>query len=69
VVFFILAAAHAIDEQAAFRIAKWCGVGLLTFYGFFASRLAGDGFWGALLRGLVAGLTGAFLIRLKALLH
>jgi hypothetical protein len=69
VVFFILAAAHAIEEGTAFTIAKWCGVGLLGSYGFAAARLAGDGLSAAALRGLAAGLIGAFLIALKALLH
>jgi hypothetical protein len=68
-VFFILAAAHAIEEDTAFTIAKWSGVGLLSFYGFCAARLAGDGLSASALRGLAVGLIGAFLIGLKALLH
>jgi hypothetical protein len=69
IVFFILAAAHAIEEPAAFTIAKWSGVGLIGFYGFSASRLAGEGRLTSALRALAAGLIGAFLIGLKALLH
>jgi hypothetical protein len=69
VVFFILAAAHAIEQETAFTIAKWSGVGLLGFYGFAAARLAGDGLSASALRGLAVGLIGAFLIALKALLH
>ena len=68
-VFFILAAAHAIEEDTAFTIAKWSGVGLLCFYGFSAARLAGDGLSASALRALAVGLIGAFLIGLKALLH
>jgi len=68
-VFFILAAAHTIEEDTAFTIAKWSGVGLLGCYGFAAARLAGDSPSASALRGLAAGLIGAFLIGLKALLH
>ena len=69
VVFFILAAAHAIGEDTAFTIAKWSGVGLIAFYGFCAARLAGDDLWASALRALAAALIGAFLIGLKALMH
>ena len=69
VVYFVLAAADVIDEETAFAIAKWSGVGLLSFYGFSAARLAGEGLSASALRGLAAGLIGAFLIGLKALLH
>jgi hypothetical protein len=69
IVFFIAAAAGAIDEASAFTIAEWSGVGLIGFYGLAAARLAGDGWPASLLRGLVAALIGVFLIGLKALLH
>jgi hypothetical protein len=69
VVFFVLAAAGAIDEGTAFTIAKWSGVGLIGFYGFWAARLAGEGVSASVLRALAAALIGAFLIALKALLH
>lgn len=68
-VFFVLAAAHAIEEHAAFTTAKWSGVGLLGFYGFGAARLAGDSLPASALRALGAALIGAFLLALKALLH
>jgi hypothetical protein len=69
VVFFVLAAAHAIEEDTAFTIAKWAGVGLIGFYGFSAARLAGESLPASALRALAVGLIGAFLIALKALLH
>jgi hypothetical protein len=69
VVFFVLAAAHAIEEDTAFTIAKWSGVGLICFYGFCAARLAGESLSASVLRALAVGLIGAFLIALKALLH
>jgi VIT1/CCC1 family predicted Fe2+/Mn2+ transporter len=67
--YFVLAAAHAIEERTAFTIAKWSGVGLLGLYGYAAARLSGDRRPTAVLRALAAGLIGAFLIGLKALLH
>jgi VIT1/CCC1 family predicted Fe2+/Mn2+ transporter len=69
VVFFILAAAHVIEEETAFTIAKWSGVGLIGFYGFSAARLAGEDLSSSALRSVAVGLIGAFLIGLKALLH
>ena len=68
-VFFVLAAAKAIEEDTAFTIAKWSGLGLIGFYGFWAARLAGDSLSGSALRALAVGLIGAFLIALKALVH
>lgn len=68
-VFFVLAAANAIEEDTAFTIAKWSGVGLIAFYGFRAARLAGDSVSASTLWALAAGLIGAFLIALKALVH
>jgi hypothetical protein len=69
IVFFIPAAAGAIEEPTAFTIAEWSGVGLIGCYGFAAARLAGDRWPASVLRALVAALIGAFLIGLKALLH
>ena len=68
-VFFLLAAVGAIDRDAAFAIAKWSGLGLITAYGFAAARLTGDTVLRSLLRAGVAGLIAAFLIAIKALLH
>jgi hypothetical protein len=68
-VFFVLAAAEAIEEETAFTIAKWSGLGLIVFYGFCAARLAGERVSASTLRALAAGLIGALLIALKALLH
>ncbi len=68
-VFFFLAAADVFEESTAFTVAKWSGLGLIGFYGLAAARLAGDDWPAATLRALAAGLIGAFLIGLKALLH
>jgi hypothetical protein len=68
-VFFILAAAQAIENGAAFTIAKWSGLGLIGFYGFCAARLAGESLRASALQAVAVSLIGAFLIALKALLH
>jgi hypothetical protein len=68
-VFFLLAAVGAIDDDAAFDIAKWSGLALIASYGFAAARLTGDTVIGALGRAALAGFIAAFLIVLKALLH
>ena len=40
-VFFVLSAVGLLDVGTAFSIAKWTGLGLVGFYGFWAARLAG----------------------------
>jgi hypothetical protein len=67
--FFVVAATGAIDTDTAFDLAKWCGLGLIGFYGFIAARLSGARLATALVKGLTAALIGAFLIGLKALVH
>ena len=69
VVFFILAAADVIEQDTAFTIAAWSGLGLISFYGFCAARLAGESPVFSVLQALGVGLIGAILIVLKAVLH
>ena len=40
-VFFVLAAAGAMEVDTAFDVAKWSGVGLIGFYGYSASAPGG----------------------------
>jgi hypothetical protein len=68
-VFFVIAALGAFEDDAAFALAKWSGLGLIAAYGFAAARLTGDPVLRSLFRALVAGMIGAFLIAIKALLH
>ena len=68
-VFFVLAAAGALELDTAFTIAKWSGLGLISFYGFLAGRLAGAGLWVSLLQALAVGVIGGALIAFKALIH
>lgn len=68
-VFFVLAAAGAMETTTAFRLATWSGVGLIGFYGFAAARLAGEDVGASLLQGLGAVLIGVAIIVVKALVH
>jgi hypothetical protein len=68
-VFFLLAAAGAMEIATAFTIAKWTGLGLIALYGYLAGRLAGRSLPASALHGLAVGLIGGFLIAFKALLH
>ena len=40
-VFFLLAALGFMEVETAFRLAKWTGLGLIGFYGYWAARFAG----------------------------
>jgi hypothetical protein len=68
-VFFLLSTLGVLDEDTAFTVAKWTGLGLIGFYGFWAARFAGATPHGALLKGAVVALIGAGLIVLKSLVH
>jgi hypothetical protein len=68
-VFFILAAAGAIQTHLAFTLSKWSGLGLICGYGFIAGRLAGSPTSRALVHAAAVGSIGGALIALKALLH
>lgn len=68
-IFFLLAAFGAFDVDAAFTIAKWSGLGMITAYGFIAARFTGATVLGSVRRAGIAGLIAAFLILIKALLH
>lgn len=69
VIFFVLAAVGLIGLDTAFSVAKWSGLGLIGFYGFWAARFAGARVAAAVLQGAAVALIGAGLILLKALLH
>jgi hypothetical protein len=68
-VFFVLSALGLLQVDTAFRIAKWTGLALIGFYGFWAARFAGAAPHRALLKGALVALIGAGLIALKALVH
>lgn len=68
-VFFVLAAAGLLQLHTAFTLAKWTGVGLISFYGFCAGRLAGNGVAASLLQAIAVGLIGSIVIVIKAIVH
>lgn len=68
-VFFLLAALGVFDDDAAFALAKWTGLGLIAFYGYCAERLGGGSHLAALLGAAIVAVVAAFLITFKALLH
>ncbi|WP_116450400.1 hypothetical protein [Blastococcus litoris] len=67
--FFVLSALGLMEVERAFSIAKWSGLGLIGFYGFWAARFAGAAPHRALLKGVLVALIGAGLIVLKSLVH
>ena len=58
-----------LEQDTAFTVAKWSGLGLISFYGFIGGRLAGAGFWFSVLQALAVSVIGGVLIAFKALLH
>jgi hypothetical protein len=69
VVFFLLAAAHAIALDTAFALAKWCGLGLIGFYGYWAARFSGAPVARALVQATLVAAVGGVVIAFKALIH
>ncbi|MGY1631121.1 hypothetical protein ACI784_05345 [Geodermatophilus sp. SYSU D01186] len=67
--FFLLSALGLFAVDTAFTIAKWTGLGLIGFYGYWAARFAGAAPHRALVKGALVALVGAGLIALKALVH
>jgi hypothetical protein len=67
--FFVLSALGLMQVETAFTVAKWTGLGLIGFYGYWAARFAGAAPHQALLRAVLVALIGAALIALKALVH
>ena len=59
----------SVQVDTAFTLAKWTGLGLIGFYGYWAARFAGAPVHRALVRGALVALVGGALIVLKSLLH
>src|SRR3954468_19444155 len=68
-VFFLLSALGLLTVDTALAIAKWTGLGLIGFYGFWAARLSGASSSQALVKGALVALIGVGLILLKSLVH
>jgi hypothetical protein len=68
-VFFVLAAAGVFDEDVAFTVSKWTGLGVIGAYGYAGARLSGASRAASLARAAGVALIGAFLIVLKSFVH
>jgi hypothetical protein len=67
--FFLLAVVGVLNEESAFTLAKWTGLGLLGLYGFVGARLSGAGIPAAVMQAAGVALIGAVLIAIKAVVH
>jgi hypothetical protein len=68
-VFFLFPLAGIGSVDGAFTVAKWTGLGLVAFYGFWAARFAGAPWLRAVLYAAGVAAVDAVLIALKAFLH
>jgi hypothetical protein len=68
-VFFLLAVADTLALDTAFSWAKWSGLGLIGFYGYWAARFAGAPIPRALAQAAVVAAVGGIVITFKALVH
>jgi hypothetical protein len=68
-VFFLLALVHLIELDTAFAIAKWSGLGLIGFYGYWAARFAGAPMPRALVQAALVAAVGGIVIVFKSLVH
>jgi hypothetical protein len=68
-VFFLLSALGLFEVETAFTVAKWSGLGLIGFYGYWAARFAGAATHRALFKAALVALVAAGLIALKAFVH
>ena len=68
-VFFLLSGVGVMEVETAFHFAKWSGLALTGFYGFWAARLSGLGLLAALAQAAAVAAIAAFLIGLKAVIH
>jgi hypothetical protein len=68
-VFFLAAAVGWLELGTAFALAKWVGLGLIGWYGYWAARLAGAPRPRALVQAVLVAAVGGALIAVKALLH
>jgi hypothetical protein len=67
--FFLLALLGVLEDDTAYTLAKWTGVGLIGVYGFAGARLSGSGLMKSLVQGMAVALIGVVLIVLKSLVH
>ena len=68
-VFFLLAILESVELDTAFALAKWTGLGLIGFYGYWAARFAGAPIVRALAQAALVAAVGGIVIAFKALVH
>jgi hypothetical protein len=68
-VFFLLAMADILELDTAFALAKWSGLGLIGFYGYWAARFAGAPVLRAVAQATVVAAVGGLVIAFKAVVH
>jgi hypothetical protein len=68
-VFFLLAWVDLLELDTALGIAKWTGLGLIGFYGYWAARFAGAPVPRALVQAAAVAAVGVVVIAFKALVH
>ena len=68
-VFFLLALVHLIELDTAFAIARWGGLALIGFYGYWAARFSGAPVPRALVQATLVAAVGGIVIVFKALVH
>jgi hypothetical protein len=68
-VFFLLAVVGVLELNTAFASARWSGLGLIGFYGYWAARFAGAPVPRALAQAAAVATIGALVIAFKVLLH
>jgi VIT1/CCC1 family predicted Fe2+/Mn2+ transporter len=68
-VFFVFPLVGIGTEEGAFFLARWTGLALVAFYGFWAARFAGASWLRAVLYAVLVACVDAALIALKALVH
>jgi VIT1/CCC1 family predicted Fe2+/Mn2+ transporter len=68
-VFFLLAVVGVLELHTAFASARWSGLGLIGFYGYWAARFAGAPVPRAVAQAAAVATIGALVIAFKVLLH
>ena len=68
-VFFLLAVVHVLELPTAFTLAKWSGLGLIGFYGYWAARFAGAPVPRALAQAAGIAAVGGVVIVFKSFVH
>jgi hypothetical protein len=69
IAFLVLGGAGVLEDETAFRLARWVALALLFIYGFVAARMTGRSVSAALRSAVALGSIGVLLALLKSLVH